>query len=316
MGLLTYLLQAGFILAVLTLCYRMLLRRATRFALNRYLLWLNALLAVGLPLVELPDFRPEPVRQLVRRTVPEWSKKKPDAPAPLPFEVVVGSSGTVELRPAPEVESAPVRWLHLLNYAYLAGVGLLLTRLLVQVVSLIRLIRRSERSWDGDVWLVSSPEVGSPFSFFRWIVLNPALYEPDELDQILLHERIHSDQWHSLDMLAAEGIRILFWFNPFAWWHRQLVQENLEYLVDREVLAEGVEKKMYQYYLLKASLSEGPPVPFRPAANSFHRSGLANRIRMMNLTTSWRSWVRYGAGIAREDADRAEALARREKAEK
>ncbi len=68
MSLLIYLLQAGLILAVLTLCYRLLLRRATWFGLNRYLLGLNVALALVLPLVELPDFRPAPVRNLVQQT--------------------------------------------------------------------------------------------------------------------------------------------------------------------------------------------------------------------------------------------------------
>ncbi|GAB3320729.1 hypothetical protein GCM10027299_14250 [Larkinella ripae] len=283
MSLLIYLLQAGLILAVLTLCYRLLLRRATWFGLNRFLLSLNVALALALPLVELPDFRPAPIRNLVQQTVPhfrvvDWSRLKPAqfaATAPKPQNRVTDAF-------VAEPDEVPFNGPKLALWAYLAGVIFLAGRLLVQLWSLGRLIAHSERFWQETIWLVINENVSAPFSFFRWVILNPVLYEPDEFDQIMRHERVHCRQWHSLDMLAAEVLRIVFWFNPFAWWHQQLVQENLEYLVDREVLDEGVEKKTYQYYLLKASLADSAPLPVRPAGNSFNQQQLKSRISMMN----------------------------------
>ncbi|GAB3268520.1 hypothetical protein GCM10027347_38020 [Larkinella harenae] len=295
MNLLIYLLQAGLILAVLTLCYRVLLRRATWFGLNRYLLALNVGLSLALPLVELPDFRPAPVRNLVQQTVPnlramDWSRLNP---AP---EVSAGPKLQArvpdELVPSPS-EEILFQWQKLVLWLYLAGVIFLAGRLLVQLLSLARLILRSERSQEDGIRLVVNSKIQAPFSFFHWVVLNPDLYEPDEFSQILLHERVHCRQWHSLDMLLAELLRIVFWFNPFAWWHQQLVQENLEYLVDREVLEEGVERKAYQYYLLKASLSGAAPIPVRPTTNSFNQQQLKSRIQMMNRSSLTSGWQRY-----------------------
>ncbi|RRA98667.1 M56 family metallopeptidase [Larkinella rosea] len=295
MSLLIYLLQAGLILAVLTLCYRLLLRRATWFGLNRYLLGLNVILALVLPLVELPDFRPAPVRNLVQQTVPnfrvlDWSKLKA-APANPVVQKPQKQAPDAFLIASPEAVS--LNWRQMVLWAYLAGVIFLGGRLFIQIASLVRLIIRSERTWQENVWLVVNADVSAPFSFFHWVILNPDLYEPDEFNQILAHERVHCRQWHSLDMLLAEWLRIVFWFNPFAWWHQQLVQENLEYLVDREVLAEGVEKKAYQYYLLKASLSGESPIPVRPATNSFNQPQLKNRISMMNRPRSNGGWQLY-----------------------
>jgi len=292
MNLLTYLLQAGLLLTVLTLGYRLVLRRSMWFTLNRYLLWLNVGLATLLPLIELPDFRPEPVRRFVQQTLSGWSAEKPlklrgsASPSFQPEE-----SGPV----TPVTRRAPIGWTTAAVWLYGLGVCVLVGQFLVQLTSLARLIGRSERSWEGDIWLVNSAEVSSPFSFFHWVVLNPALYDSDETDHILLHERIHCQQRHSLDMLLAEAVRILFWFNPVAWWYQRLVQENLEYLVDREVLSEGVDKKAYQYYLLKASLSDGRLI--RPVANSFNQSQLKERIRMMNQpgpATTGRAYLFFG----------------------
>lgn len=295
MSLLIYLLQAGLILAVLTLCYRLLLRRATWFGLNRYLLGLNVVLALVLPLVELPDFRPAPVRNLVQQTVPnlrvlDWSKLKA---APVNSSVQKPKNQVPDAFLTTPPEAVSLNWRQVVLWAYLAGVIFLAGRLFIQIASLVRLIIRSERSWEENVWLVVNAEVSAPFSFFHWVILNPDLYEQDEFDQILAHERVHCRQWHSLDMLLAELLRIAFWFNPFAWWHQQLVQENLEYLVDREVLEEGVEKKKYQYYLLKASLSGENPIPVRPATNSFNQPQLKSRISMMNRPRSNGGWKMY-----------------------
>ena len=292
MNLLTYLLQAGLILTVLTIGYRLVLRRSMWFAVNRYLLWLNVGLAIGLPLVELPDFRPEPVRQFVQQTLPGWSAEKSLKPGSQDSPAFQTQETNLV---APVSQRKSLDWTTVAVWLYGLGVCLLTGQFLVQVTSLGRLIGRSERSWEGDIWLVNSQEVHSPFSFFHWVVLNLDGYDSDEADHILLHERVHCSQRHSLDMLLAEVVRIGFWFNPVAWWHGRLVQENLEYLVDRAVLNEGVDKKAYQYYLLKASLTDGSRV--RSLANSFNQSQLKQRIGMMNQQGSgagWRAYLFFG----------------------
>jgi hypothetical protein len=41
----------------------------------------------------------------------------------------------------------------------------------------------------------------APCSFGNNIFINPTKYEPDTFNQILLHEKIHIKQGHSLDLL-------------------------------------------------------------------------------------------------------------------
>ena len=295
MSLLIYLLQSGLILAVLTIGYRLLLRRATWFGLNRYLLGLNVVLALTLPLVELPDFRPAPVRNLVQQAVPnwkvlDWSRLKPAQPA---LRVQKPQSHASATLPASQPAENSFIWQPWLLWAYVAGVIFLAGHFFIRLLSLTRLILRSERSWEDGAWLVVNAGIDAPFSFFKWVLVNPGLYDQNEFDHILLHERVHCRQWHSVDMLLAEFLRIAFWFNPFAWWHQRLVQENLEYLVDREVLNEGVEKKAYQYYLLKASLSGEMPIPAHPVTNSFNQIQIKSRISMMNRPRSKGNWHVY-----------------------
>ena len=57
---LRYLVQANLILAVLVLAYALLLRRTTRFDLNRVVLWVIVFEAICGPFAQLPSVQPEP----------------------------------------------------------------------------------------------------------------------------------------------------------------------------------------------------------------------------------------------------------------
>ena len=149
------------------------------------------------------------------------------------------------------------------------------------------------------VQLVESEKITAPFSFFHWVFYNPIHHNDDEWAQIWAHECIHVHQRHSIDMLTAEALKIVFWFNPFAWWHQRLVQETLEFITDRAVLDSGVEKKSYQYHLLRSTLSaDKQSFPNSINAPHFNKSFLKERIQMMNKTKSkWVGLGKYGVFI-------------------
>mgnify|MGYP001546317765 CR=1 FL=1 len=122
----------------------------------------------------------------------------------------------------------------------------------------------------------------NPFSFFRNIYINPSLHQPEELPAILRHERVHVRQWHSADVVLGELNNIFYWFNPGAWLMKTAIRENLEFITDRYLLQQGVDKTAYQYNLIKVS-----GIPYATAiANNFNFSHLKNRIIMMNSKRS------------------------------
>jgi TonB family protein len=124
-----------------------------------------------------------------------------------------------------------------------------------------------------------------PFSFFRWIFVNPQAQSEEQLQEIMTHERAHVEQWHSLDIVLMELLTIACWPNPFAWLMRREVRLNLEYLADERVVEAGSERKAYQYHLL--GLAYGKNVA--TVCNNFNVLPLKLRIRMMNKkrTNSW-----------------------------
>jgi len=110
----------------------------------------------------------------------------------------------------------------------------------------------------------------------------PSAYEK-EWSAIILHEYVHIRQRHTLDILLAELCCALNWYNPFAWLIRHAIRQNLEFIADSKVLEKGLDKKGYQYHLLKV-IGE----PRYRLANNFNFSSLKKRIIMMNKIRSAR----------------------------
>lgn len=186
----------------------------------------------------------------------------------------------------PEVMVQPTRdafdWHQLAVWLY-AGVALaLLLRVFWQVVVVCRLAQRSERATLHGTAVCLLTGDNGPFSFFRWIFVNPVNKSPSQVKQILTHEQTHVEQWHSVDALLSQLFVAAFWFNPVAWLMRLQVRNNLEYLADRSVINGGTDKKAYQYHLLAVAYRTNVAT----ITNNFNVLPLKKRIKMMNKQTS------------------------------
>ena len=186
----------------------------------------------------------------------------------------------------PEVTVQPTHytfdWQQLAVWLY-TGVALaLLLRVFWQVVVVCRLAQRSERATLHGTAVCLLTGDYSPFSFFRWIFVNPVNKSPSQVKQILTHEQTHVAQWHSADALLSQLFVAAFWFNPAAWLMRLQVRNNLEYLADRSVINGGTDKKAYQYHLLAVAYRTNVAT----ITNNFNVLPLKKRIKMMNKQTS------------------------------
>lgn len=156
-------------------------------------------------------------------------------------------------------------------------------RLLTQFAAVFRLRLRNKMQVISGFRVVNvEQEDISPFSFFNWIFISTHNRAENEIDEILLHEHEHIRQYHSLDIIIVELLRVCFWWNPFVWLLRNEVRTNLEYLADEGVLKSGVDTQQYQLALLKVSCKNAG-ITF---ANNFNVSQLKKRIEMMNKEQS------------------------------
>jgi hypothetical protein len=175
-----------------------------------------------------------------------------------------------QMSPAEEVAAATpassINWLQLGVIVIISGMLMMVVRLLLQYYSLYHI-----------------DEPVMPFSFGRGIYVNQHQHSEDELKDIIRHEFIHVKQRHSLDILWSELLCILNWYNPFAWLLRHSIRQNLEFVADQQVLQTGLDRKQYQYLLLKVI-----GVNSFSIATNFNFSSLKRRIAMMNKTQSAR----------------------------
>lgn len=261
-----YLIQVNVALALFYGIYWWMFAKDTFFHTRRFLLWSFWLVAISFPFWDEWLWIQEPV-QVMRNVLPvdDW--------VTLPNVLVVADH--------PTATHGHFSWWML----YGLVTSLLFLRFFLRIGSLVYLyICTDHQAVDGfAICHLKSP--GGPFSFFRWIFVYPPSHSESEWREVLIHEQTHALQWHSLDILFAECMTCLLWFNPFVWLLRKEIRDNLEYLADDSVLHAGCDRKCYQYHLLGLSTS---PQAAAHLYSNFNVSSLKNRIRMMNKQPSKR----------------------------
>jgi TonB family protein len=229
--------EASVAMALFYTVYWFFLRKETFFNANRFYLTGALLLSVLLPLF--------PLRYAA------WV-----APGePTFFEAM--SEAFQQIRPVDEQTDHLVSGSASLNWwivIYLAGVLIVLGRLFFQTLILVRMIVRSQTGSKERSRMVENSRYPMPFSFFRYIFINPAIHSGSDLSDILAHEEVHIREHHWIDLVIAEMLTVVFWFNPFVWWFERSIKQNHEYLADSGVLAQGRSVGRYQALLINQLL--------------------------------------------------------------
>ncbi|PSL22907.1 M56 family metallopeptidase [Dyadobacter jiangsuensis] len=271
-----YLLKLSVSLGVIALFYHLVLRKLTFYDANRHYLRWYSILCLSIPLININHYvspEPTPARVFVQ-SVPAITRiAKPET---------INSPWDIPAEPAVAAKAGELTVSDWIFYVWLTGVVIMTLRLASNVRSYLRIRSQSHPvSNDDGVKIYHFDLDMSPFSFGRAIFYNPHLHQPDELQDMILHEYIHVQQWHSLDVIWSEILCIINWFNPFAWLIRSAIRQNLEYIADQKVLENHPDTKAYQYLLLKAAV--GPEFSL---VNQFGYHSLKQRFVMMNKNAS------------------------------
>jgi hypothetical protein len=139
---------------------------------------------------------------------------------------------------------------------------------------------RREAVGNGVTVIIHKIEV-SPFSWMRYIAINEKDYN-ENAREILSHEMAHIKCLHSADIIIAEIMRIVHWFNPAAWLLKQEIRNIHEFQADEQVINSGIDAKQYQLLLIKKAVGDR----LYTMANSFNHSKLKNRITMITKKKS------------------------------
>lgn len=270
-GAFIYLIKVNIALVVFYLFYRLLFSQDTFFVIRRFCLWTILGVSFIYPLVAF-SFEEEQ-KMAIQQAVVQY------VPNLLP-----------EVSVFPEGHQVSVGVWDILRFCYWGIVTLLLGRIVIQLVSIVQLVYKGKRACCCSTSVITLSGKITPFSFFKWIFVSPSLYNSDDMQEIITHERIHAEQYHSLDVMVSEILCAFFWMNPAMWLLKREIRRNLEFLADKCVVHSGFDRKAYQYHLLRLS----HPSAAAQIVNKFNVSPLKKRIMMMNKKrTSRMGLIKY-----------------------
>lgn len=256
-----YALKVSLCLAIIFLFYTLLLKRMTYYTWNRYFLLLFSMLSFVVPFININVFVQS--QQLDNLLFVKQIPIIPNNKVPLSFVN----------------NTEALNYWYILSVVYILVCSILFLRLLVQLLSIRKIRSEATLIAGGEVKIYHLSKPVIPFSFLNSIFINQNNYTENELHEIIEHEGVHVQQKHTIDVLIAEVICTLNWYNPFAWLIKKAVRENLEFIADDAVIAKGVNRNNYQYLLLKVTGN----IPSSITSN-LKFSTLKNRIFMMNKT--------------------------------
>lgn len=251
---LSYAVVSGLLMFALYPAYRVFLARDNQHGFNRMVL----LLIYAVSFTALPCCR-------------FWESLTVTPGAQIVAFTGEAFSGVITTAPEQPVWCTVVLWM------YLAGMAVVAARTLATWVRLTRVIRAGEKIRAGSYTLVvTDDDKYAPFSWLRYVVISRADYE-NERAAIVAHELKHVASRHWIDLLVAQAVCIIEWFNPVAWLLRDELMLVHEYQADMAVIDSGHDAKEYQMLLIKKAVG----VRFPSLANSLNHSKLKKRITMM-----------------------------------
>ncbi|GGF21649.1 M56 family metallopeptidase [Flavobacterium limi] len=263
-----YIAKSSGLVVLFYFAYYFLLRKETFFNSNRWFLLTGLVTSLILPFVVYTKI--------------VWIN-------PVPVSTVSYPQNFVQ--EAIQEESFEINWHYILLSIYCIGFLMLIIKFAADFYSLNSVLKGKKIQQLADFKFVDVSENIAPFSYFDYIVYNSSMYTEAELENIIEHEKVHSNQNHTIDVLISRVFCVLFWFNPVIWLYKKAILQNLEFIADSEAAKKISDKKAYQYTLLKITTHESCVA----ITNHFYQSLIKKRIVMLNKNQSKKrnSWKYY-----------------------
>ncbi|MBN1819447.1 MAG: M56 family metallopeptidase, partial [Prolixibacteraceae bacterium] len=171
-------------------------------------------------------------------------------------------------------------WYHYSFAILLLGVAGFFIHFLIGNFKALNIVRKSYGKKEMGPNICITKEDVHPFSFFNKVIVSEKNLSHPNIKMIIDHEKLHVKEKHTFDILIAEILFLLEWFNPFAWLLKDAVKNNLEFLTD-DFITQQNDRETYQLAMVSMADKKGV-APFLTALNG---SQLKNRIIMMKKKT-------------------------------
>ncbi len=215
--------------------YDLFLKHETFYNWNRVYLIFTPILSFVLPFFKI---------RLVKEYIPEQYIIQ------LPT-VLIGNSSTPETTLSEVVIGATASFSEYLTlskifqYLWCLGFIVSLSIFCYKFYKILKLKKMGNAAKVGNIRLIYIPDSTTVFTFFHFIFIGESISEVKKRN-ILLHEKIHINEYHSIDLLFFEILRILFWFNPLIYIFQSRMAVLQEYIADAKAVAKTNKKDYYQ----------------------------------------------------------------------
>ena len=230
----TYIYKMIALSAIFTLLYFVFLEKEKNHRFKRFYLLSSVLFSVFIPLISIPYGSIEVVERI--------------------------NQNNSELMILPEtklVEPSIFTKENLLWAIYILGFSILFLKFSWGIFKLIKEIKFSEKIKQDHYQFILKQNKFTPYSFWNAIFLNKSDFLEGKIDyKIILHEKAHVNQKHSIDVIFIEIMLCVFWFNPAFYFYRKAIVTNHEFLADEVVLSQNNDIISYQKLILDELISE------------------------------------------------------------
>ncbi len=206
--------------------YYLFLERERTFKFNRVFLLLTLVFAYVVPFIALPI--------LFKNTVKT--------------NLIIGES-VQDLPQISVIETASIDWIKILTIAYITVSILFLIKFVYSIIK-IKLLKGEKRQYLNQQIVILDKNY-APFSFLNTIYFSKNQIVDNQIDErIFIHEKCHTEDKHSLDILFIEFLKIFSWFNPALFFYKKAMVDNHEFLADQYVLQNNYDLENYQHLVL------------------------------------------------------------------
>lgn len=254
----SYIIKSATIIAVLSVYYQLFLKKQTFFTLNRFYLLGLLLLATGISFIHI--------------TLPEENEH--NHPETIQYASILLEEILVQGHNRISSQES------IINFIYISGIILFTGRYMYGLFRIAKLYQTHRHKRVGRLHIIRLEQIYPTFSFFNCLFLNNFHLTKEDRKKISEHEKVHIQELHSIDLVLAEIICIVNWFNPLAWQVKKLISENHEYIADQKMLLHHQQGKYMQLLvsqIFKQDFSY---------SNYFSCSNLKKRILMMGRKKS------------------------------
>jgi N-acetylmuramoyl-L-alanine amidase len=262
-----FIVKSTLCMGVSLILYYILLKPDCNFTFNRFYLLVTLFLALTVPVLNFST----------THTVPILNKLKVESIYDYNSEIEkYTEEEAIVLSDTPQFPVQTFLW-----SVYLLGTLVMAIRFLFNLYRIIRSIK-SGKTITNDFYLVLLSNHSNPYSFFKHIFINKNDYQDKEYFNTLFeHEKAHSKQLHTIDIIAIELIKCFLWFNPLIWIYKNLISENHEYIADSMAVENGFSKEKYLNQIIHSSNNYTNKSIL---ISGFSFKNTKNRILMLNKT--------------------------------